>query len=776
MFLTFIISLDKLNRMGEQADINLNNMYTDTTTYFTSKVIFHENDENLNLEQEIKKEEGIYISKFSIEEYNTISNTIDEHLKSDKFKQEALKQIELNWNEAILTAITNILRPIIYQAISKLNEKMGNYATAVISGGEAFNLNMPIDNRLVTSDIDTKIILCKGASNDPFKFLSFLHLFWYDYLETVLAWLHEHYEAIYNTYLSPLNTASNIEAQIIRKFGIKFYTPEDVKKGFLPFQKRLTIIPERTAKDNKPAVLFDIYLYAIDFYFKESYKIDGEVTKDSEYKYKEKIIIEQDTYAAGILDLPIMREGFLGYDIGETKQVKEIIVPELQVKPVVSNTLTLIKWNGELYKGIDGKSLDTTKTSPQWFGSRQTAILYSTPTEVGRYTNDKVGSVYKFTVNDGQHLNLLEITDPVFVKVFTEQLLYLYDITSLSKLQEIDISTSNNMYKHLLRALTTLGVINVVVQKEVYDMFVEQEIPETKKDIYESNFEDHCKPNFVIKGQRFSETQCDTELGKFIEYIFDESGEESNKVHIDGYIGRPVESCWHGGRFHAEICLFNKGLEKLKEWNNPEPKATVGLKEYNDLKRKRFEIDDDEFEVNKNFTQFKKKPEETLVPIKEHVKRKINEQMMREGVEKLPKVMKGGRDQGSSTKGMDPVEYFAKLPMSNLKIDDYTIPKHTTKAINVTEMDDNFVFIDTADTARIMRMKRHTINKTADVDAGILTNLLQLQTAQETPTTNGSNGVDVRGIKIIMPNDLSSFIKEKLKREGAPKFTFVNPT
>ena len=81
-------------------------------------------------------------------------------------KKIEFEQIEKNFHNIIQSSITNALRPILYECIMKLNNEMNNYGKFIISGGEAFNLNVKKNNRRITPDIDTKFIPLYGKINE----------------------------------------------------------------------------------------------------------------------------------------------------------------------------------------------------------------------------------------------------------------------------------------------------------------------------------------------------------------------------------------------------------------------------------------------------------------------------------------------------------------------------------------------------------------------------------------------------------------------------------
>ena len=54
--------------------------------------------------------------------------------------------------------VTDACRDIILNTIGEISEYMKNMGDLVVSGGEAFNMYMPYNERIVTSDIDAKFV------------------------------------------------------------------------------------------------------------------------------------------------------------------------------------------------------------------------------------------------------------------------------------------------------------------------------------------------------------------------------------------------------------------------------------------------------------------------------------------------------------------------------------------------------------------------------------------------------------------------------------------
>jgi len=63
-----------------------------------------------------------------------------------------------DFEKVVYLLITNSLRDIILETIGEISEYMKNTGDLIVSGGEAFNLYMDYNNRIITTDIDAKFV------------------------------------------------------------------------------------------------------------------------------------------------------------------------------------------------------------------------------------------------------------------------------------------------------------------------------------------------------------------------------------------------------------------------------------------------------------------------------------------------------------------------------------------------------------------------------------------------------------------------------------------
>ena len=138
--------------------INLYDLFTpEAYSEFMESKLFYFGDVDSQISDELKKTAQMYEQS-----PNAYIEYINILLKNNILQRE---KVEENITTVLLTILTNILRPYLYDIISKLNEKMKKYGQFIISGGEAFNLNVPKEYRKLTPDIDTKFIQYINSNN-----------------------------------------------------------------------------------------------------------------------------------------------------------------------------------------------------------------------------------------------------------------------------------------------------------------------------------------------------------------------------------------------------------------------------------------------------------------------------------------------------------------------------------------------------------------------------------------------------------------------------------
>jgi hypothetical protein len=200
-------------------------------------------------------------------------------LKFRKYlKPDSYKTIE----QAVYVYITDALRDIIISTVSSISDRVKPFGKLIVTGGEAFNMYFDRDNRIVTSDIDTKFTPTFKLDQDYFKTLQVFKLYLWDYLGKISIQLDR-------------KIKGRIDALRLTKVG-SFLGISLPSHG--PYVTRRYTIIRKT--QTKPAVLIDVELFALDLrirYYSPEFK---------------KVILQN---LGGILDMAIMRPYEFGYEV-----------------------------------------------------------------------------------------------------------------------------------------------------------------------------------------------------------------------------------------------------------------------------------------------------------------------------------------------------------------------------------------------------------------------------------------------------------------------------
>lgn len=204
------------------------------------------------------------------------------------------RDIDDTISKVVQTFITEIIRGTIIDIIEELTLYMKPCGDLIISGGAAFNAYFDTDDRIITTDIDTKFTPIFKIDNklvtskDP-KFFSLLQvtklIFWNKLGEIVTR---------YNSIICNKIKKYIIGSQIGLLLGIS------LARGTHAVNRRYTLIK----KSKNLGVLIDVELFAIDLQLK--YFLPSE----------KRIKIQN---IGGILDMAFMRPSEFGYEATYTK-------------------------------------------------------------------------------------------------------------------------------------------------------------------------------------------------------------------------------------------------------------------------------------------------------------------------------------------------------------------------------------------------------------------------------------------------------------------------
>ena len=188
--------------------------------------------------------------------------------------------------------VTDTLRDIILKTIGDLTAFMKPMADVVISGGEAFNMHLPRDDRVVTSDIDTKVCPIIPYNKAYFGKLQGIKLILWDKLGRVAKSL-----------------APKIQKRMAKRTKLARFLGVSLPRDGVHVTRRYTLIKKKKGgKNNKPSVgdvLIDVELFALDLNLR---------VFDIESK---KIVAKT---LGGLLDMPLMRPGEFGYEIVDNQK------------------------------------------------------------------------------------------------------------------------------------------------------------------------------------------------------------------------------------------------------------------------------------------------------------------------------------------------------------------------------------------------------------------------------------------------------------------------
>ena len=206
--------------------------------------------------------------------------------------------------QAIYSYITDSMRDIILETVASITSYMEPMGDLVITGGEAFNNYFDREDRIVTSDIDTKFVpifklpdgkVLATRSKKFFEYLQVSKLLLWDYLGKVSR-------ALGPIIAERVNSLKG--TRLSRVLGIS------LASGGPPYvTRRYTLIKKSKQSNNSSVtegnVLIDVELFALDLRLRY-YSLDDNKIRDRNL--------------GGILDIAIMRPGEIGYEVAYSKE------------------------------------------------------------------------------------------------------------------------------------------------------------------------------------------------------------------------------------------------------------------------------------------------------------------------------------------------------------------------------------------------------------------------------------------------------------------------
>ena len=206
-----------------------------------------------------------------------------------KFRKRLIKLSDDNSVEQVVyTFVTDSIRDILYDIVGKLTLYLRPMGDLVISGGEAFNIYFDKNNRIITSDIDTKFI--PTFTENIFRNIQISKILLWDKLGKVS----ESFESLISKRIKKFVETSKVG----KLLGIK------IPNNGPYVTRRYTLIKKnkQSDKNNVQAknVLIDVEVFALDLKLRYFLPSDKKVTLRN---------------IGGILDIAFMRPGEIGYEV-----------------------------------------------------------------------------------------------------------------------------------------------------------------------------------------------------------------------------------------------------------------------------------------------------------------------------------------------------------------------------------------------------------------------------------------------------------------------------
>ena len=196
-----------------------------------------------------------------------------------------------DFEKIMYVLVTDSIRDIIIETIGEVSEHMKNMGDVIVSGGEAFNLYVDYNNRIVTSDIDAKFVPRMSVNPQYFGKLQATKLILWDKLGEIA-------KRVGPRVKRRLITMRKKHPKIFKFLGIGF------KQGAPVVTRRYTLIKKKkTSSTNQPAkgdVFIDVELFALDMNIRYFSPQSGKI---------------EDLNIGGILDIPCMRPNEFGYEV-----------------------------------------------------------------------------------------------------------------------------------------------------------------------------------------------------------------------------------------------------------------------------------------------------------------------------------------------------------------------------------------------------------------------------------------------------------------------------
>ena len=247
----------------------------DRKVYSKAAVDKYMNDNLFFNDAKLKK----YFDRNEARDLGKFRNRVKTHFNSKSFEK------------FVYVCVTDVTRDIVLNTVSEISECMKSMGDLIISGGEAFNMYMPYEKRVVTSDIDAKFVPRISYDAKYFGKLQAIKLILWDKLGQIAQRLNSRIK----------NRILSMDSKVLKYLGIGF------KQSGAFVTRRYTLIKKKKTRENNKAgkgdVFIDVELFALDTNIRFFSPEKGKIV---------------DTVLGGLLDIPFMRPREFGYDVVRT--------------------------------------------------------------------------------------------------------------------------------------------------------------------------------------------------------------------------------------------------------------------------------------------------------------------------------------------------------------------------------------------------------------------------------------------------------------------------
>ena len=227
---------------------------------------------------------------------------------STKYSQKDLESM-------VYAYVTDSVRDIVYDIIGNLTIYLKKSGDLILTGGDAVNYYLLLDQKVVTSDIDTKFVPRFRIDKNFFAKLQAVKLILWDKLGEISQ-----------TYGTKIKQRLSSKNKLARFLGIGFSStgPYVTRRYTLKQKKKIS----RTNKPSLENVLIDVEIFALDL-------------KINYYSPKDKKVMKHNL--GGILDIAFMRPDEFGYEVGEARNSAGILFRNNHGKLIMNKNITIAK-------------------------------------------------------------------------------------------------------------------------------------------------------------------------------------------------------------------------------------------------------------------------------------------------------------------------------------------------------------------------------------------------------------------------------------------------